>query len=115
MAVYRANRTQHEYTVWPVQSAGGAIHCVARSECGCAIHCVARSEWCNIQNGGAIHTHCVASSECRWRYTHTVWPVQSAVRFRLVALYRHFVASSVCCNIQTGGAIHTLCGQFRVL
>jgi len=64
----------------------------------------------------ALYTHCVASSECRWRYTHTVWPVQSAGgaihtlcgQFSVqVALYARCVASSECRNIQTGGAIHT--------
>ena len=56
MAVYRANNTQNEYTVWPVQSAGGA----KLTLCG------------QFREQVALYTHCVASSECRWRYTHCV-------------------------------------------
>jgi len=65
----------------------------------------------------ALYTQCVASSECRWRYTHTEWPVQSNVTFTLVALYTHCVASSesrwrythtVWLVQSAGGAIHTV-------
>jgi len=102
MAVYRANHTQHEYTVWPDHSAGGAIHTVwPVQSAGGVKHTLCGQFRVQV----VLYTHCVARSEGKWCYTHTVWPVQSAGG----AMHTVWPVQSAV------GAKHTLCGQFRVL